>query len=174
VQHGRPALAVVGVASLCWLAALGVAPLVRAEPERWPSTMRVASGLVYLAASRVCHQRPERSFRFGGAPLPVCARCTGTYVGAAFALMGLFAVGAGTGRRALRDSGQWLAVAAVPTACSIGSEWIGIALPMWTRALAAIPLGADIALVVGAWLLEAGGGGAAVSAARPGRSATLP
>jgi len=31
----------------------------------------------------ICHQRPERSYHFLAAQLPVCARCTGIYFGAA-------------------------------------------------------------------------------------------
>ena len=34
----------------------------------------------------VCHQWPEHSFAVAGQPLPLCARCTGTYVGAMLAL----------------------------------------------------------------------------------------
>lgn len=34
----------------------------------------------------VCHQLPERSLRFGSATLPLCARCTGTYLSALAAL----------------------------------------------------------------------------------------
>jgi len=35
----------------------------------------------------VCHQRPERSFWMFGAPVAVCARCLGIYLGAAFGLL---------------------------------------------------------------------------------------
>ncbi len=35
----------------------------------------------------VCHQRPERSFRIFGAPVAVCARCLGIYLGAAIGLL---------------------------------------------------------------------------------------
>ncbi len=35
----------------------------------------------------VCHQRPERSFWLFGAPVAVCARCLGIYVGAAIGLL---------------------------------------------------------------------------------------
>lgn len=34
-----------------------------------------------LAFSRVCHQDPARSLVIAGALLPVCARCTGIYLG---------------------------------------------------------------------------------------------
>lgn len=35
----------------------------------------------------VCHQRPERSFWLFGAPVAVCARCLGIYIGAAIGLL---------------------------------------------------------------------------------------
>ncbi|MCI0477583.1 MAG: DUF2085 domain-containing protein [Anaerolineales bacterium] len=33
-------------------------------------------------ASAVCHQFPEHSYHVAGVPLPLCARCTGLYLGA--------------------------------------------------------------------------------------------
>lgn len=39
------------------------------------------------AFSLVCHQRPERSFWAFGAPIAVCARCLGIYIGAAIGLL---------------------------------------------------------------------------------------
>lgn len=38
--------------------------------------------LLYILGSAVCHQLPERSFFLGGHQLPVCMRCSGTYLGA--------------------------------------------------------------------------------------------
>lgn len=35
-----------------------------------------------LVGYAVCHQIPERSFHLDGLPLPLCARCTGTFLGA--------------------------------------------------------------------------------------------
>ncbi len=35
----------------------------------------------------VCHQRPERSLLFFGAPVAICARCLGIYLGAATGLL---------------------------------------------------------------------------------------
>lgn len=34
-----------------------------------------------LIGYSICHQIPERSFHLGGRQLPLCARCTGTYIG---------------------------------------------------------------------------------------------
>lgn len=39
------------------------------------------------AFSLVCHQRPERSFWICGAPIAVCSRCLGIYLGAAVGLV---------------------------------------------------------------------------------------
>ena len=37
-----------------------------------------------------CHQMPERSFFINGYQFPVCARCTGVYIGALFAVVLFF------------------------------------------------------------------------------------
>lgn len=37
----------------------------------------------------VCHQIPARSFYLGGQPLPLCARCTGIYLGTLLGIVGL-------------------------------------------------------------------------------------
>ena len=51
--------------------------------------MDLAVELVYLAGSVVCHQLPERSFFWtSGAQFPVCARCTGLYLGGLLAVLG--------------------------------------------------------------------------------------
>src|SRR5262249_48603176 len=48
--------------------------------------------LVYAVGSAVCHQIDTRSFHLWQRQLPVCARCTGIYVGAAVAaVVALFA-----------------------------------------------------------------------------------
>lgn len=37
--------------------------------------------ILYHIGSSICHQLEERSFIIGGSPLPLCARCTGIYLG---------------------------------------------------------------------------------------------
>lgn len=37
----------------------------------------------------ICHQLPARSFHFGGQQLPLCARCTGIYLGALLGIVGM-------------------------------------------------------------------------------------
>jgi uncharacterized membrane protein len=42
---------------------------------------------VQHAFSLVCHQRPDRCFWIFGAPVAVCTRCLGIYIGAAIGLL---------------------------------------------------------------------------------------
>lgn len=101
---------------------------------------------VYLTASRVCHQRPERSFWTDGAPWPVCGRCSGLYLSAP---VGAIAAMATRRRRSAMPSIGWLIAAAIPTALTLGLEWLGLAhISSLTRALAALPLGAATAFFV--------------------------
>lgn len=48
-----------------------------------------ATGLLRIAGlflSGICHQLPEHTLSLGGVPMPFCARCTGTYLGASLVL----------------------------------------------------------------------------------------
>ena len=73
---------------MAWALAIPLAAVVVANrPEMGVS--RVAASAVYVAGAVVCHQKAERSFRLAGQPLPVCARCTGIYIGAALAVVAL-------------------------------------------------------------------------------------
>ena len=59
------------------------------------------------AAYAVCHRIPARSFAFAGRPLPLCARCSGTYLGAVAGLIVLVGVRQASRRTAAcaRDPG---------------------------------------------------------------------
>ncbi len=50
-------------------------------------------GKVDVVAYAVCHRIPERSFFVGGRQLPLCARCTGTFLGLLLTLVTLTAAG---------------------------------------------------------------------------------
>ena len=43
----------------------------------------------HLIGYAICHQIPDRTIHIDGTPLPLCARCTGTYLGALMGLVGL-------------------------------------------------------------------------------------
>ena len=126
-------------AALLWTAALLGAPLALSRPA-----LATPSAVVYAASSRVCHQRPERSFILAGTQLPVCARCFGLYLAGA-----LGAAAASSSRRRLSlELRGLLAIAAIPTAVTWGAEVAGLmAFSNTARALAALPLG-----LVGGWV----------------------
>jgi uncharacterized membrane protein len=130
------------LASIVWPVLLGVTVWQRAE-GRAP----LWTALVYAAGSRICHQKPERTFHSAGVPWPVCARCSGLYLAAPFgALVASWSL---KRRTAARRRLLWLAVASLPTAVTLGVEWAGIAAPSnLMRALAALPVGAMIAFVL--------------------------
>jgi hypothetical protein len=114
---------------------------------------------VYAVGSAICHQRPERSFHLWTAQMPVCARCTGIYVGA---VIGAAASawsrrapvlrhgrrGAGLGRGTVRVA---LALAVTPSFLTLMFEWTTGLMPSHAiRAAAGLPLG-----IVAAWLVVA-------------------
>jgi uncharacterized membrane protein len=115
--------------------------------------MDLAIAFIYAVGSVICHQLPERSFFLAGSPLPVCARCTGLYLG------GLCGIGAWllskiarrwrafsvSGSRALR----LVAITALPTVVSVATAVTGV----WDgsnllRAAMAFPLGLTAGAVV--------------------------
>ena len=130
------------VGAFAWPTLLGTAVWARVDGGQSFWTFAV-----YAAASRVCHQRPDRSFYSAGVKWPVCGRCSGLYLAAP---LGALAAAAAWRRRA--PSARpivWLALAAVPTALSLVIEWLGLApVSNLERLLAALPLGAAIAFVL--------------------------
>jgi uncharacterized membrane protein len=129
------------VGAICWPSLLGVAAWAR-HSGRAP----LFASAVYAAASRVCHQRPDRSFFTAGIQWPVCGRCSGLYLAAPF--------GAVWALRRRSDSADLrarsiLAVASLPTIVTLLLEWPAIASPTnLVRAAAAVPLGLATAWVL--------------------------
>jgi hypothetical protein len=87
-------------ASTTWAAALPLSAYVVAAPHAAFPVALIATA-AYAAGSIVCHQLPQRSFHLWGVQLPVCARCTGIYIGAALASVA--AVACDCGRTASRN-----------------------------------------------------------------------
>ena len=159
----RPlAITALAAALLVWIAALVWAPSpASASLGLSRSRATLASGVVYVAGSFICHQRPERSFHRAGAQLPVCARCFGLYAGGLFGVLAWAAiVGGGANarpraRRILRSS-RWrpaLIALALPTLITLVAAWLG----WWDaanvpRALSALPLGGAIGALVAAFV----------------------
>ncbi len=105
------------------------------------------SAATYLLGSAICHQRPDRSFHVDAAQLPVCARCTGVYVGAAAGAW--LALRRWNRRWSWRTARTATILAAVPTAISLAFEHAGIVdVANVARAMLAVPLGAAVAASV--------------------------
>jgi uncharacterized membrane protein len=101
------------------------------------------SGAAYAVGSLVCHQRPDRSFHWGAAQLPVCARCTGIYAGAALAAVALTLAGPVRAR----GLDAWWRAGLIGSAMLMGGsvllEWAGWWAPSHAeRALTGVMVGA--------------------------------
>lgn len=123
-----------------WQFAAGIAAAL------WLTMILVAPAAAFAAGHYICHQRPERSFFLHGRQLPVCARCTGLYAGAALAAPIAIVLGAALSRNGAR----WLLGAlALPTAITWSLEFVaGVPFSNVARFVAALPLG-----FAAAWLV---------------------
>jgi uncharacterized membrane protein len=130
-------------AAVVWLAAILLAPLAIASDR---PVLSVGAVGFYAAGARICHQRPDRCFWIHGRPMPVCARCSGLYAGAAFAApLALVWAAQLSGRRARTVA----AAAALPTLITWCLEVAGLTHPSNTvRLIAGLPLG-----FAAAWLV---------------------
>jgi uncharacterized membrane protein len=117
--------------------------------------MDLLIALAYAAGSVICHQLPERSFFLDGRQLPVCARCTGLYLGGAAGFLGWMFAKSARGWPSIavppRAALTVVAAAAIPTAISyftgVTGVWDGSNV---TRAMLAVPLGVAAGAVVSA------------------------
>jgi uncharacterized membrane protein len=141
--------------STVWMAAIPLAAFAASRAAASSAVYGFAL-TVYAIGHIVCHQLPARSFHLWGASLPVCARCTGIYVGAAAASIVIaLAPRPSTEARFLRSSAKVdtrlvLLLATAPTAITVLFEWsTGVTPANWIRALAGVPLGAAVAWAIG-------------------------
>ena len=112
----------------------------------WVAGLFLAPAALKPMCGAICHQRPERSFFVFGTQMPVCARCTGLYVGAALLVPVALSIASGVSAKRARAI---LAIAAVPTALTWMLEFSGaVAFSNAARFLAALPLGAAAAWLV--------------------------
>ena len=144
-------------ASLAWLVALPLATFASSRPYP-PTPVYLLSFGTYLVGSLLCHQRPERSFFLWGSQMPVCARCTGIYAGAAIAaLVWPFVARLKRSTGALHRARMLLIVSIVPAAATLGYEWTTGNTPAnWIRAVSGLPIGAVVA-----WIVRSAASGAA-------------
>ncbi len=143
-------------AAPAWVALLALAPFAATRVHASALTHAFALA-IYFVGSLVCHQKPERSFHAWGAQMPVCARCTGIYLGAAIGLG--FAGRSRSGLERSRSNARmergpvnerWaLVLASVPTAATLLFEWATGATPSNAMRFAA---GAPLGVVV-SWLI---------------------
>ena len=140
---------VVAGAALLWAAALPAAAYAAALHSAPAQLFALA---VYGLGGAICHQREDRSFHLFAEQLPVCARCTGLYAGAALAA--LWYVSAPGVKRASASAlptaaRRLLAVAALPMAASVVYEWTTGDVPSNViRAATGIVLGTAVAHVI--------------------------
>ena len=128
----------IAAAALAWPMLLGAAVWHRASQGD-----SIWTAVLYAAGSRICHQRPDRSFHTAGIQWPVCGRCSGLYLGGALGAL----LGVSTARRV--GARRLLAICAVPTAITVGLEWLHLAqVSNLARLASAMPLGAAIGFVL--------------------------
>ena len=149
------------ISSVTWAACLPLTAFAASRPDA-ASLVYGFAVAAYSVGHLICHQLPARSFHLWGAAMPVCARCTGVYVGAALAAVALTAARLRVSAEmpgveaADSTSGGYararivLMAALVPTAGTLVFEWTtGVTPANWIRALAGVPLGVAVAWAVG-------------------------
>ena len=136
------------LAPVLWIAAVFGAFVIASRTSA-AMPLYALSAAVYEVGSLVCHQLSNRSFHLSGAQMPVCARCTGLYVGAAGAALMATRMNRAAQRHVWDRARQWLLVGSAPTALTLVYEWVsGVTPGNWIRAAAGFPLGAIVMLIV--------------------------
>jgi uncharacterized membrane protein len=139
--------------AIVWAGVIPLAALAAGSTNGASAVYAFAIG-VYALGHVICHQLPVRSFHLWGVALPVCARCTGIYAGAAVTALLISLRPVRTMPSAV--SARRLLIAALfPTALTLAYEWTTGVMPSnWIRALAGVPLGAAVIWLLGTATLE--------------------
>jgi uncharacterized membrane protein len=158
--RARALYAAFAAATLMWALLLPLVPFLASRAHASPAGTALVVA-IYAAGSIICHQLPTRSFQLWTAQMPVCARCTGIYVGTALAVVSFgaraFQASGSLGRRSAegralqRLSGPrlTLALAAAPTLATLVFEWTTGRTPANSiRFAAGVPVGAAVAWLV--------------------------
>jgi uncharacterized membrane protein len=134
--------------SILWMALILAAPWLMAE-RRF-----LASAAIYQGFSAICHQAPERSFYFFGAPMGVCSRCASVYAGF---LIGLSLYPFARDLREDRFPPRWILIgAAVPMMADFTLGVSGLlANTFLSRALTGVLFGAVAAFYITPGLVSA-------------------
>ena len=143
-----------------WGTVIPLAAFAATRPAGVPAAYGFALA-VYAMGRVICHQLPARSFHLWGAALPVCARCTGIYAGAAAVALTVFVARVmpcrtvGSSDVPPATARRVLIAALVPTALTLVFEWTTGTMPAnWVRALAGFPIGAAAAWLIARANLE--------------------
>jgi uncharacterized membrane protein len=112
------------------------------------------------AFALVCHQRPERCFWIFGAPVAVCARCLGIYLGAAIGLLL---------RTSRRIALRLLIVAAAINLLDVVTEFAGLhGNWMTVRFALGLGLGATAGLLISSSIQRSGFNSRSLTGLKPG------
>ena len=140
-----------GVTPARWLAlgvavSLGALPLLPQLSSAWPPLARLAEGLEPWFALH-CHREAARSLSVAGAPLAVCARCTGLYWGFGFGALTRYPRLTPAAMRA------WVSLAAVAMVLDVLLEHYGVhdasaGLRLASGLLLAYPVGVGLGAMI--------------------------
>jgi len=121
---------------LAWCVAIVATPIIA-------TICKYISAPIYFFFHFVCHQLPERSFALLGQQLPVCARCTGLYLGALLGVL-IYPI-----RRA--EASKWLLLIAT---APIALDGLGQLVWLWQSTnLLRVTTGSLLGLVAALFIL---------------------